>query len=118
MACDPRELTHVPLFALLDEEETAVLAQKVELKRFDRGNALQDRRLSTRLHMIGGVPDTVDGTIRNLVGRAGARRFSDRLHAGARRGHQPAHRSGRHVFGVVDDIAVRSTQNRWPALDS
>ncbi len=34
MACDPKELTHVPLFALLDEEEAAVLASQVELKRF------------------------------------------------------------------------------------
>jgi CRP/FNR family cyclic AMP-dependent transcriptional regulator len=34
MACDPHELKHVPLFALLDEEETAVLASQVELKRF------------------------------------------------------------------------------------
>jgi CRP/FNR family transcriptional regulator, cyclic AMP receptor protein len=34
MACDPEELKHVPLFALLDDEETAVLAAQVELKRF------------------------------------------------------------------------------------
>jgi uncharacterized membrane protein len=34
MACDPEELRHVPLFALLDAEETAVLASQVELKRF------------------------------------------------------------------------------------
>jgi uncharacterized membrane protein len=34
MACDPKELAHVPLFALLDDEETAVLAAQVELKRF------------------------------------------------------------------------------------
>jgi len=34
MACDPNELTHVPLFALLDDEEAAVLAAQVELKRF------------------------------------------------------------------------------------
>jgi CRP/FNR family cyclic AMP-dependent transcriptional regulator len=34
MACDPEALRHVPLFALLDEEETAVLAGQVELKRF------------------------------------------------------------------------------------
>jgi CRP/FNR family cyclic AMP-dependent transcriptional regulator len=34
MACDPHELKHVPLFALLDEEETAVLAGQVELKHF------------------------------------------------------------------------------------
>jgi uncharacterized membrane protein len=34
MACDPQELKHVPLFALLDDEETAVLAGQVELKKF------------------------------------------------------------------------------------
>jgi uncharacterized membrane protein len=34
MACDPEALRHVPLFALLDEEETAVLAGQVELKKF------------------------------------------------------------------------------------
>jgi CRP/FNR family transcriptional regulator, cyclic AMP receptor protein len=34
MACDPHALKHVPLFALLDEEETAVLAGQVELRRF------------------------------------------------------------------------------------
>jgi CRP/FNR family transcriptional regulator, cyclic AMP receptor protein len=34
MACDPGELRHVPLFALLDDEEAAVLAAQVELKRF------------------------------------------------------------------------------------
>ena len=34
MPCDPEELKHVPLFALLDDEETAVLAAQVELKTF------------------------------------------------------------------------------------
>lgn len=34
MACDAQELKHVPLFALLDDEETAVLASQVELKTF------------------------------------------------------------------------------------
>ncbi len=34
MACDPKELKHVPLFELLDDEEAAVLASQVELKRF------------------------------------------------------------------------------------
>ena len=34
MACDPDVLKNVPLFALLDEEETAVLAGQVELKSF------------------------------------------------------------------------------------
>jgi len=34
MACDPETLKHVPLFALLDEDEAAVLASQVEEKKF------------------------------------------------------------------------------------
>src|ERR1700722_3496755 len=34
MPCDPMELKHVPLFALLDDDEIAVLAGQVELKVF------------------------------------------------------------------------------------
>jgi len=34
MACNPEVLKNVPLFALLDDEETAVLAGQVELKKF------------------------------------------------------------------------------------
>jgi CRP/FNR family transcriptional regulator, cyclic AMP receptor protein len=34
MPCEPNILKQVPLFALLDEDETAVLAGQVELKRF------------------------------------------------------------------------------------
>jgi len=34
MGCNPEVLKHVPLFSLLDEEETAVLAGQVELKTF------------------------------------------------------------------------------------
>ncbi len=34
MACNPEALRHVPLFALLDDEETAVLAGQVELKKY------------------------------------------------------------------------------------
>ena len=34
MACNPEVLKHVPLFALLDEDETAVLAGQVEVKKF------------------------------------------------------------------------------------
>ena len=33
MPCDPQELKHVPLFALLDDEELAVLAAQVDLKK-------------------------------------------------------------------------------------
>src|ERR1051326_1920675 len=32
MSCDSQELKHVPLFALLDDEEAAVLASQVEMK--------------------------------------------------------------------------------------
>jgi CRP/FNR family cyclic AMP-dependent transcriptional regulator len=35
MGCNPEVLKQVPLFALLDEEEMAVLAGQVELKKFD-----------------------------------------------------------------------------------
>src|SRR5260370_39626289 len=34
MSCNPEVFKHVPLFALLDEDETAVLAGQVELKNF------------------------------------------------------------------------------------
>jgi CRP/FNR family transcriptional regulator, cyclic AMP receptor protein len=34
MACAPEELRHVPLFALLDDDETAILAAQVEVRRF------------------------------------------------------------------------------------
>ena len=34
MACKPEVLRQVPLFALLDDEETAVLAAQVEIKTF------------------------------------------------------------------------------------
>jgi uncharacterized membrane protein len=34
MSCQPEILGHVPLFALLDEEETAILASQVELRTF------------------------------------------------------------------------------------
>jgi uncharacterized membrane protein len=34
MACDPDELRHVPLFELLDDDETAVLAAQVEVRQF------------------------------------------------------------------------------------
>ena len=34
MACTPTVLRQVPLFALLDDEETAVLASQVEMRNF------------------------------------------------------------------------------------
>ncbi len=47
MVCDPEVLKHVPLFALLDDEEMAVLAGQVELKRFT---------LRERIYKIGDLP--------------------------------------------------------------
>ena len=35
MACNPQVLRQIPLFALLDDDEAAVLAGQVELKKFD-----------------------------------------------------------------------------------
>ena len=34
MPCDPEELKHVPLFELLDDDELAVLATQVEVRKF------------------------------------------------------------------------------------
>ena len=34
MPCNPEELKHVPLFALLDDEELAILSKQVEVKKF------------------------------------------------------------------------------------
>ncbi|MGI4830330.1 MAG: DUF1003 domain-containing protein [Janthinobacterium lividum] len=34
MPCNPAELRHIPLFSLLDDEELAVLASQVEIRRF------------------------------------------------------------------------------------
>ena len=34
MPCRPEELKHVPLFALLDDDEAAILAAQVEVKHF------------------------------------------------------------------------------------
>ena len=34
MPCDPEELKHVPLFELLDDDELAVLAQQVDIRKF------------------------------------------------------------------------------------
>lgn len=35
MACAPEDLRNIPLFALLDDEETALLANQVELRQFE-----------------------------------------------------------------------------------
>jgi uncharacterized membrane protein len=59
MPCNPDVLKRVPLFALLDEEETAVLAGQVELKKFDARQ---------RIYKIGDPGGrgyvVVDGTVR------------------------------------------------------
>ncbi len=34
MACNPADLKNVPFFALFDDDELAVLAARVELKRY------------------------------------------------------------------------------------
>ena len=36
MSCTPEALKQVPLFALLDDDEAAILAGQVELRRFKR----------------------------------------------------------------------------------
>jgi CRP/FNR family cyclic AMP-dependent transcriptional regulator len=43
MACDPEILKQAPLFSLLDEEELAVLAGQVELKKFRRAQRIYKR---------------------------------------------------------------------------
>ena len=48
MACNPEALKHVPLFALLDAEETAVLAGQVELKKFAPRQRIYKTGESTR----------------------------------------------------------------------
>lgn len=35
MPCDPEELRHVPLFELLDDDEAHILAERVEIRRFE-----------------------------------------------------------------------------------
>jgi CRP/FNR family transcriptional regulator, cyclic AMP receptor protein len=43
MNCDPKLLKGVPLFSLLDDDETAVLASQVELKTFDARERIYKR---------------------------------------------------------------------------
>jgi uncharacterized membrane protein len=40
MPCNPEELRHVPLFELLDEEETCILAGQVEIRQFAAGTRI------------------------------------------------------------------------------
>ena len=43
MNCDPKLLKSVPLFSLLDDDETAVLASQVELKTFEARERIYKR---------------------------------------------------------------------------
>jgi CRP/FNR family cyclic AMP-dependent transcriptional regulator len=71
MACNPEVLKNVPLFALLDEEETAVLAGQVELKTFaarQRIYKLGDPGGQAYVLVSGGVRvTTVDEDFQELV---------------------------------------------------
>jgi len=40
MPCNPDELRHVPLFELLDDDETQILASQVEIRRFASGQRI------------------------------------------------------------------------------
>ena len=52
MACDPEILRQVPLFALLDDEEMAVLASQVEIKKFARGSGFTNRRSRRQAYVM------------------------------------------------------------------
>ncbi len=61
MPCDPQELRHVPLFALLDDDELAVLAGQVDLKKFaarQRIYKIGDPGSQAYILMSGGVKVT------------------------------------------------------------
>ena len=55
MACNPEVLKSVPLFSLLDDEEAAVLASQVELKRFARRSIQSIRSVKKGDRMEEGV---------------------------------------------------------------
>jgi CRP/FNR family transcriptional regulator, cyclic AMP receptor protein len=71
MPCDPSELKHVPLFALLDDEELAVLAAQVELKTFaprQRIYKMGDPGMHAYILMAGSVQvTTVDDDHQEVV---------------------------------------------------
>ena len=68
MPCDPEELKNVPLFALLDDDEVAVLAAQVDLKSFaarQRIYKIGDPGMHAYILLSGGVQvTTVDEIIR------------------------------------------------------
>jgi CRP/FNR family cyclic AMP-dependent transcriptional regulator len=71
MPCDPAELKHVPLFALLDQEEIAVLSAQVELKTFaprQRIYTMGDPGMHAYILMSGSVQvSTVDEDHQEVV---------------------------------------------------
>src|SRR5271170_910481 len=71
MPCDPIELKHVPLFALLDDDEIAVLAAQVELKTFaprQRIYKMDDPGMHAYILMSGNVQvTTVDEDHQEVV---------------------------------------------------
>jgi hypothetical protein len=76
MTCNPSVLKNVPLVALLDEDESAVLASQVELKTFaPRTPDLQDRRaaseiqgLARKLNLLGEKMGDVEDLLRGKPG--------------------------------------------------
>ena len=58
MACEKDELKHVPLFALLDDDELGLLASLVELKKFAPRQ---------RIYKIGDAPDRAYVMLGGLV---------------------------------------------------
>src|ERR1700733_6216956 len=71
MPCDPAELKHVPLFALLDDDEVAVLAAQVDLKAFaprQRIYKIGDPGMHAYILLSGGVQvTTVDDDHQEVV---------------------------------------------------
>jgi CRP/FNR family cyclic AMP-dependent transcriptional regulator len=71
MPCDPAELKHVPLFALLDDEEIAVLAAQVDVKIFaprQRIYKIGDPGMHAYILMSGNVQvSTVDDDHQEVV---------------------------------------------------
>jgi CRP/FNR family transcriptional regulator, cyclic AMP receptor protein len=71
MPCDPAELKHVPLFALLDDDEVAVLAAQVDLKSFaprQRIYKIGDPGMHAYILLSGGVQvTTVDDDHQEVV---------------------------------------------------
>jgi CRP/FNR family cyclic AMP-dependent transcriptional regulator len=71
MPCDPIELKHVPLFALLDDDEIAVLAAQVDLKVFaarQRIYKIGDPGMHAYIMLSGGVQvSTVDEDHQEVV---------------------------------------------------